>query len=82
MLLRVAAGGQQLPVQACQFGTAGVIVFIQPVGQDQPAVFRLGVGDDGVQKAVELGSHDRLLVGGDQTRRAASPHLHHVPVSL
>src|SRR5262249_37312398 len=53
--LRFAAGGQQLPVQTCQFGTPGVVVLIQPVGQDEPAVLGKRIADDSVQKAGQLG---------------------------
>ncbi len=49
VLVRLAAGGQEPAVQAKEFRTAGVIVFLQPVGEHEPAALNGGFIHDTVE---------------------------------
>jgi hypothetical protein len=61
VLLQLAAGGQQPPVQAEQFGTAGDAVPIQEVGHGQPGVLAVRLRDDGTEKVLQFGHAPALL---------------------
>jgi hypothetical protein len=54
MLLRLAAGSDQLAVQAQQLGAAGIVMLLQPVSQDQPQGIVAGILDDGLQQGLLL----------------------------
>ena len=58
--VRAPAGGQQLSMQPQQFGTEGVVMLFDPVAEDLPAVLGQGIGDDCIQKSVQLGHGSHL----------------------
>jgi hypothetical protein len=53
VLIRLAAGGQQTSVQAQQLRTAGVVIFLQPVGQDEVDGFIGGRFHDAPEEALK-----------------------------
>jgi hypothetical protein len=52
MQLGLAAGGQQFPVQAEQLGLAWIIVFFEPVAQDEPVLLGCRLLHDGPQQSL------------------------------